>query len=101
MPLSAVVGLVLARLGGAAMAATFIVANNGVDSSTCGAANTPCRSISRAIANALAGDTIIVGPGRYGDLNRDGAFTDPGEEAAEVGFGCNCMIKVNKQVTLM
>ena len=61
-------------------AATLHVANNGIDSDTCGAGSAPCRSISRAIVNAAAGDTIVVGPGRYGDLNGDGSFGGPGEE---------------------
>jgi len=79
-------------------AATLHVANNGIDSDTCGAGNAPCRSVSRAIVNAAAGDTIVVGPGRYGDLNGDGSFGGPGEEAAPAG--CGCMIEVNKRLTL-
>lgn len=51
---------------------TLYVANNALDSATCGSSNKPCRSISRAIANARNGDRIIVRPGRYGDLNSDG-----------------------------
>jgi parallel beta-helix repeat protein len=76
---------------------TFNVANNGTDSPTCGKENKPCRSISQAIANASAGDTIVVGPGRYGDLNRNGTFGEPGEEFAQ-GLG---MINVDKPVTLV
>jgi hypothetical protein len=72
----------------------------GKDDSTCGAIERPCRSISRAIANASEGDAIVVGPGRYGDLNSDGDFADPGEEAAEVGFGCYCMLNVSKRLTV-
>jgi parallel beta-helix repeat protein len=83
-----------------AWAATLHVANNGVDSPTCGGKTAPCRSISQAIANASDEDRIVVGPGRYGDLNGDGDFHDPGEEAAELDFGCFCMIKVNKPVTI-
>ncbi|MGH8646376.1 MAG: NosD domain-containing protein, partial [Gammaproteobacteria bacterium] len=84
-----------------AHAATLQVANNGTDSGTCGATADPCRSISQAIANASAGDTIEVGPGHYGDLNGNGIFGESGEEPAEVGFGCVCMIKVDKQLTLV
>ncbi len=83
---------------GAASAVTLNVANNGEDSDGCGAEGSPCRSISRAIANAAHGDTIIVGPGRYGDLDGDGAFGGTGEETAPAE--CGCMIDVNKQVTL-
>ena len=87
---------------GAAQAATLQAANNGVDSATCGAAANPCRSISKTIAHAAAGDTILVGPGLYGDLNADGNFEPVfGEEAAEVGFGCDCMIKVDKPLTII
>jgi hypothetical protein len=81
-------------------AAKLYVANNGLDSATCGDKSTPCRSISQAIQNASPGDKIIVGPGRYGDLDADGTFGETGEEDAEVGFGCSCMIKVNKQLTI-
>ncbi len=73
------------------------VANKGVDSGTCGNRDNPCRSLSQAITNANAGDTIEVGPGRYGDLNRNGTFGEPGEELAQ-GYG---MINVDKPVTLI
>ena len=83
-----------------AQAATKFVANNGIDSSVCGTtAATACRSISQAIANAFDGDVIVVGPGRYGDLNDDGTFTDPGDESFP--GACNCMIQVNKFVAII
>src|SRR5262249_19176887 len=73
--------LVTGPVASAAAGATWSVANNGVDSPTCGTSRTnPCRSISQALANAGDGDTISVGAGRYGDLNGDGAFTLPGAE---------------------
>ena len=78
--------------------ATLHVENNGMDSAVCGSAISPCRSISRAITNASEGDRVVVGPGRYGDLNRNGTV-ESGEEAAEPGFGCDCLIKVNKQLS--
>jgi parallel beta-helix repeat protein len=77
------------------------VANNGVDTATCGDSHSPCRSISRAISNADPGMRIMVGPGSYGDLNRDGVFGGPGEEAGEIDFGCHCLVKVTKQVTIL
>ncbi|MBI3460865.1 hypothetical protein HY009_08050, partial [Candidatus Acetothermia bacterium] len=84
-----------------AEAKKLFVANNGLDTLTCGDKKSPCRSISKAIANAAAGDDIIVGPGRYGDLNGNGTFElAGGEEKAEVGSGCNCMIRVNKPLTI-
>jgi len=59
---------------------TLHVAVNGLDSTTCGAPTTPCRSISQAITNAATGDTLLVRPGLYGDLNGDGTTATPGEE---------------------
>jgi hypothetical protein len=85
-------------------AATRYVADNiGTDGAGCGAsATTPCRSISQAIANAVAGDTIIVGPGRYGDLNRNGVLGEPGEETGyTTPPSCGCVLLVNKRVILM
>ena len=78
----------------------IFVANNAIDSETCGTRREPCRSISKAIENARDGATIVVGPGRYGDLNGDGDFDDPGEEAAQVGFGCRCMVLIDKQIAI-
>ncbi|MBI3785735.1 MAG: right-handed parallel beta-helix repeat-containing protein [Deltaproteobacteria bacterium] len=85
-------------------ATTWYVANNGSDlfSPSCGSKPLPCRSISKAITLAAAGDTILIGPGHYGDLDGSGTFGDfPGEEAAEIGSGCECMIKVDKQLTML
>jgi parallel beta-helix repeat protein len=78
-------------------------ANNGVDSSVCGSIASPCRSITQAMANAVSGDTIIVGPGRYGDLNGNGILGEPGEEAppTDPAEYCACMFAVNKSVTLI
>jgi hypothetical protein len=63
-----------------ASAADIRVANYGVDAPACGSAVSPCRSITQAIEIAQAGDTVLVGPGRYGDINGDGDFTDAGDE---------------------
>lgn len=81
-------------------AKTLYVANNGVDSGLCGGPGHKCRSISIALAHAANGDTIIVGPGRYGDLNGDGVLGDsPGEELQSED--CGCMVRINKSVTLI
>ena len=72
---------------------TLHVANNGVDSSGCGRKANPCRSIRQAIINASDGDRILVGPGRYG--------IESGEETGEIGFGCQCLVKVDKRVTIL
>ncbi len=81
-------------------AATIVVANNGTDSGTCGSATDPCRSITQAITNAAPGASITVGPGVYGDLNHNGTFGEAGEEPAQIGTGCGCMIDVDKQLTI-
>ncbi len=72
--------LLLLAVGARGDAATLNVAVGGADADGCGTKTAPCRSISRAIANATPGDKILVGPGRYGDLDDDGQLGDPGEE---------------------
>jgi len=85
----------------AVQAATLTVANNGVDSDICGSSAAPCRSISQAIAHANEGDTLMVGPGRYGDLNGNRILGEVGEEPAAFGGRCDlCMIHINKRLTL-
>jgi hypothetical protein len=91
-------GLVGTRAPG--HAATLYVANTGVDSASCGDRTTPCRSLSQGIVRATAGDTILVGPGRYGDLNGDGFFTGAGEEHVPSGGSCSCMLSIPKPVRL-
>jgi hypothetical protein len=85
----------------AASATTWRVANNGQDNAACacvcGPAATPCRSLRQAITNANAGDTVLVGPGVYGDLNGDGLLgNSPGEEIPTGG----AMIAVSKPLTI-
>jgi hypothetical protein len=91
--------VVLFGLVPAAYGATLHAASNGVDGAGCGPAASPCRSITRAIANAVAGSTILVGPGLYGDLNGNGTLGEPGEETPP--RGCGCMLSVNKPVILL
>jgi Periplasmic copper-binding protein (NosD) len=79
---------------------TVHVASNGVDAFPCGGSLSSCRSISFGIANANPGDAIVVAPGRYGDLDGDGSLGGVGEETGEVGFGCQCMVRVNKAVRI-
>lgn len=98
--------LVLAALPlGAVDAATVRVAVNGVDGPQCGIGKgaAPCRTISQATANATVGDTIEVGPGRYGDVDGDGQFVTPGDEPAQVDFGCDCVVSVpvDKRVVIV
>jgi hypothetical protein len=85
--------LLLASLSGPAGAKTVYVANDGLDGAACGAKTAACRSISQGILRAAAGDTVLVGPGRYGDLDGDGVLGEPGEEA-----GIEAVVDVNKAV---
>jgi hypothetical protein len=79
-------------------AASVYVANDGLDGPSCGAKKSPCRSIRRGVVNAADGDTVIVGPGRYGDLNGDGVLSGPGEE---IPTGCSCMLAIDKPVSVV
>jgi hypothetical protein len=103
MILCAGVSLLAAQV---ASARTLYVTSDGVDSGSCGAKATPCRSISQAIENASAGDTIGVGAGRYGNISGDGTFSHPGDEHPQTGrFGgfdgpTGCMICVDKPLTI-
>jgi hypothetical protein len=96
--LAAVLALALPPL---AHAATRYVADTGADAPSCGLdAATACRSISQAIQLAGPGDTILVGPGRYGDLNRSGVLGDfSGEETGAPG--CGCAVAINKPVIVV
>lgn len=79
-------------------AAKLLVANDGTDAPGCGQKNAACRTIGVAIAAAAPGDTILVGPGHYGDLDHDGASTFPDEEhSGTVG----CLIVVDKPLVIL
>ncbi len=84
-----------------AEAATLHVANNGLDSPACGAVANPCRSITQGINNSAAGDTVLVRPGRYGDIDGSGAIDRPGEEKSVVPFGSTVGVYVNKRVNVL
>jgi hypothetical protein len=77
---------------------TLFVGNNGIVDPTCGDLSRPCRSISQAILNADNGDTILVGAGRYGDINGNGS-EDLGDETS--GFNTGCMICIDKSLTIL
>jgi hypothetical protein len=102
-PLAVAVALAAAALAAppAALGAKLFVASNGVDGPACGTEADPCRSIGWTIGLAAAGDQIVVGPGRYGDLDGDNVFEPAaGEEAGSPGAGCFCMIRIDKTITL-
>jgi hypothetical protein len=67
-------------------ARTLHVTANGVDGADCGAKAAPCHTITQGIANAAAGDRIVVGPGRY-----------HGESGAA---GCSCFVAVDKALSI-
>jgi hypothetical protein len=81
------------------------VANNGIDGPTCGARLDPCRSIAQAVTNASDGNVILVGPGRYGDLNGNGALGDIGEEGVPQCPACSCpncsLVEINKRLRVV
>lgn len=80
---------------------TVHVANNGIDSATCGSAESPCRSINRGIIQAQEGDTVLVRPGRYGDFDGDGVLEILGEEWGGQAPGSQGAVYVNKRVTIL
>jgi hypothetical protein len=94
----ALAGILIGLAPAPALAATRYVAANGLDTATCGTAAAPCRSISRAIDRAVAGDKIVVGPGRYGDVDRDGVLASPGDEASG---HTNVTVLISKRVTVV
>jgi parallel beta-helix repeat protein len=80
--------------------ATLHVENFGTDTPTCGAQTSPCRSITQAIANARVNDWIVVGPGRYGNLDQDAVVAETGEEGRD-SLGCQCLVNVDKAVSIV
>ena len=92
-------GLVSVLLCAAAGAAKLRVENYGVDGPSCGTQQAPCRSISRGVANAAEGDTILVGPGFYGDVDGDGTLGEGGEEGPAAAT-CECLVLVDKRVSI-
>jgi hypothetical protein len=81
---------------------TLFIANNGLDSPTCGSATDPCRSISQGILNAQGGDRLIVKPGRYGDTDHDGVLADhAGDENGPSIPGSLGAVHIDKPLTII
>lgn len=97
---AAIVGLTALGSVAAARGGTLHVASYGADSPACGGKTDPCRTLTQAISNAGSGDTVLVGPGRYGDVNGDGSFDDPDDETPKVG-GCACVVSVSKPLKVL
>ena len=81
----------------AELARRIHVANDGLDADSCGSRRAPCRTIGRAQALAAAGDTILVGPGIYGDVNRDGIAMGDEEERPVQGAS----LRLEKSVKIL
>ena len=96
---SLAIALASGLLSAAAGAAKLHVENHGVDGPSCGTQPAPCRSISQGVLNAAEGDTILVGPGFYGDLDGDGALGGVGEEGPAAAT-CDCLVLVDKRVSI-
>jgi hypothetical protein len=83
---------------------SIYVTTDGTDSATCGAQASACRSISRGLENAIDGDTILVGAGRYGNISGSTAYTGPGDEHPELRdhyyFVTGCIICIEKAVSI-
>jgi hypothetical protein len=79
----------------AAHAATLHVANVDRTNNACGSRAEPCSEIAQALEYAAEGDTIVVGPGLYGDPDGDGFVEWPVDEA------CECIVHVTKRVRIV
>jgi len=83
---------------------SLYVATDGTDSGSCGAQTTACRSISQALENAMDGDTILVGAGRYGNISGSASYTGPGDEHPQSRdhnyFVTGCIICIDKAVSV-
>jgi hypothetical protein len=101
----------------AAIASTFILSNiasatgrtlyvtvDGTDSAACGAQTSACRSISQGLENAVDGDTILVGAGRYGNISGSVSYTGPGDERPQTldhfKTATGCIVCIQKAVNI-
>src|SRR3569833_3228828 len=90
-------------LSNTAAARTLYVTNDGADSGSCGAQTNAYKSISQGIENAVAGDTIVVGAGRYGNISGSPSYTGPGDEHPQqltLGRTTGCIVCIDKQISI-
>ena len=95
LALGSLIGLV--ATAASAQSNVVHVKNYGEDSPDCGAQVQPCRSISQGIRRANEHDTVLVGPGIYGDLNRNGVVGEAGEEWT----GQLCLVCMGETITVL
>lgn len=91
----------VAAAAATASAASLYVANTGIDSGSCGTKTDPCRSITQGVANASVGDTVVVGPGTYGNIDHDFTIGEAGEEVGGTVDFWDCMLVIDKPVTVV
>jgi Protein of unknown function (DUF1565) len=64
----------------------YVNASSGVDSSSCGPLASPCKTISQAVTNASAGDTVMVAAGTYNEsVSINQSLTLEGAQAGNPG----------------
>ena len=97
--------LMLSNIASAA-GRTIYVTNDGTDSAGCGAQASACRSISQGLENAVDGDTILVGAGRYGNISGSASYSGAGDEHPQFFSGyifddvAGCIICIQKAVSI-
>jgi len=82
------------------------VTNDGTDSASCGTQANACRSISQGLENAVDGDTILVGAGRYGNISGSASYSGAGDEHPQLFSRASfddvtgCIICIQKAVSI-
>jgi hypothetical protein len=75
----------------------------GPDSASCGVQASACRSISQGLENSVAGDTILVGAGRYGNISGSLSYTGAGDEHPQqvmLDRTTGCIVCIDKAVSI-
>jgi len=97
--------LMLSNIASAA-GRNIYVTNDGTDSAGCGAQANACRSISQGLENAVDGDTILVGAGRYGNISGSASYSGAGDEHPQTFTRSSfddvtgCIICIQKAVSI-